>query len=287
MQKLLAQWWFRIIIYLLVLIIIASINYLLSLPDLISTLFFVVSITIVSVLIQALRAGSDYKAFGLQLDRFTLPDIAKGLIIVLIINALFILIGLIFGYKYSLIDDFVNYNYNTLLYYLGYLFLMAFSEEVIFRGIIFQSLRERFGNIISIVIMSLFFSLAHFMNPNSTTMGLINIILAGILLSVLYISTESLWLAISFHFFWNLNQQLILGSNISGIDFGIQMFKLSAIGGSSSWLFGSSFGIEEGVLTTIILTILIFVSFRINKENPFIMATKFRIRNEESKLLNL
>lgn len=287
MQKLLAHWWFRILVFLLVLVIIALINFILPLGLLLNSLLFVVLVTFASILIQSLRAGSDYKSFGLQFDKFTFRDIAKGLIIVLVINTIFIVLGIIFGYNYSLIDNFDKFSYETLLYYCGYIFIMAFSEEILFRGIIFQSLRERFGNIISILIMSIFFSLAHFLNPNTSIFGFLNIIIAGMMLSIFYITTESLWLPISFHFFWNLNQQVILGSKISGLDFGIEIMNLSAIGGNSSWLFGSSFGIEEGVLTTILLTILIFISFKINKENPYIMATKYRIRNEESKLLDL
>lgn len=250
-----------------------------------SSLILVIVASIVSILIQTLRAGSRYNAFGLQFDKFTLPDILKGFVIVIGTNALFIVLGLMFGYEYKLSDNFDNYDIYTFYFYFGYLFLMAFSEEIMFRGIIFQSLRERFGNVTSIVIMSIFFSLAHIFNPNVSTMGLINVVLAGIMLSVMYITTESLWLPISFHFFWNLNQQVVLGSNISGIDFKLKIMELTAVGGNSQWLFGSNFGIEEGLLTTIILTFITIISFKINKQNPYIMATKFNIRNEESKLL--
>lgn len=284
MQKLLAHWWFRLIIA-----IIASILFILPLEFLpagliTSTLLLALGLTAISITILALRAGSSFNAFGLQFDKFAAIDFIKGLLLVLAMNMIFILIGLLMGYEYHLHDNFKTLDYNVFLFYFYYIFLMAFLEEILFRGIIFQTIRERFGDIIAIVVLSIFFSLAHYFNPNISTMGFVNIIVAGILLSVLYITTESLWLPISVHFFWNLNQQLILGSNVSGISFNIELFQLTAIGGKSSWLFGGQFGIEEGVLTTILLTILTIISFKINKQNPFIMATKFKIKFEESKL---
>lgn len=285
MQKLLAHWWFRLIIA-----IIASILFILPLEFLpvgliTSTLFLALGLTAVSITILALRAGSSFNAFGLQFDRYAAIDFVKGLLVVLAMNMIFILIGLLMGYEYHLHDNFKTLDYKVFLFYFFYIFLMAYLEEILFRGLIFQTIRERFGDIIAIVVLSLFFSLAHYFNPNISTMGFVNIIVAGILLSVLYITTESLWLPISVHFFWNLNQQLILGSNVSGISFNIELFQLTAIGGNSSWLFGGQFGIEEGVLTTILLTILTIISFMINKQNPYIMATKFKIKFEESKLL--
>lgn len=285
MQKLLAHWWFRLIIA-----IIASILFLLPLSfipvgSLFSSLLIVIVLSFISITILALRAGSSFNAFGLQFDKYSIYDFVKGLFLVLAMNIIFIIIGLIMGYEYNFHENYLTFDYKTLAFYSYYIFLMAFMEEILFRGLIFQTIRERFGDIIAIIVLSIFFSLAHYFNPNISTMGFINIIVAGVMLSVLYITTESLWLPISVHFFWNLNQQLILGSNVSGISFDIELFQLTAIGGNSSWLFGGQFGIEEGVLTTILLTILTIISFSINKQNPFIMATKFKIKFEESKLI--
>jgi len=284
MQKLLAQWWFRILIVIIALILFSIPQYFIPSGLIIGSLLSTLLITIFSILVLAKRAGSDYKVFGLQLDKFAIIDFIKGFIIVILINLSFVLIGLLFGHTIRLHENFINFDYKVLSFYSVLIFIMAFSEEIMFRGVIFQSIRERFGDIIAIVVLSIFFSLAHYFNPNISTMGLLNIVIAGVMLSVLYITTESLWLPISVHFFWNLNQQVFLGSNISGVDFDIQIFNLTAIGSNSSWLFGGTFGIEEGLLTSIFLTILTVISFKINKKNPYIMATKFRIKYEESRI---
>ncbi|MFA7325325.1 MAG: CPBP family intramembrane glutamic endopeptidase [Candidatus Kapaibacterium sp.] len=285
MQKLLAHWWFRLIIAIIASILIFSLQIIFSFGSIFLTVFLAITLTVVSISILAMRAGSSFNAFGLQFDKFAFIDIFKGLLIVIVMNIIFILIGLLMGYEYKIHENFYTYDYKTLLFFSFYLFIMAYLEEILFRGILFQTIRERFGDIIAIVLLSIFFSFAHYLNPNISTMGLMNIIIAGVMLSVLYITTESLWLPISVHFFWNLNQQLLLGSNISGIGSDITLFQLTAINNNSNWLFGGQFGIEEGLLTTILLTILTIISFKINKQNPYIMATKFKIKFEESKLL--
>lgn len=285
MQKLLAHWWFRLTIAIIASIFFIFIQSFFAFGFIFTTFFIAVILTVISISILALRAGSSFNAFGLQFDKFTLYDFVKGFIAVLAMNAVFVLLGLIMGYEYNFHDNFSHFDYKTLLFYTFYLFLMAYVEEILFRGLLFQTIRDRFGDIIAIVLLSIFFSLAHYSNPNISTMGFVNIIFAGILFSVLYITTESLWLPISVHFFWNLNQQVLLGSNISGVNFDIQIFNLTAIGNNSSWFFGGDFGIEEGVLTMVLITILTLISFKINKQNPYIMATKFRIKYEESRIL--
>jgi len=285
MQKQLSKWWVR---FLLILIPVTFIMYLGSFFPfgfLASTIVLTLLLTIFSLFIQSIRAGSNYSLFGLQFDRFTIIDITKGFLIVISSNLIFIALGLLFGYEFEIHENFESYNFKVLAFYSVFIFIMAFKEELIFRGILFQSLRDRFGDVVSIVLMSVIFSFAHFGNPDISMVAAINIVLAGVVLSIMYITTESLWLPISFHFFWNLNQQVILGSDVSGLSFDIEIFKLTAVNSEMSWLFGGAFGTEEGLLTTIIITLLCFISFKINKKNPFIMATKFKVNYEESKIL--
>lgn len=285
MQKLLAHWWIRLIIAFIAPILLLSPLLLIPTGFLFSKLLFAIILTIVSITILSFRVGSNYNAFGLQFDKYAIFDFFKGFLIVLCMNLFIILIGLLMGYEFRFHDNYYSLDFKSFIFSLSFIFFMAYLEEIMFRGIVFQTIRERFGDVFAIVLLSLFFSLAHYSNPSISTMGFINIIIAGVMLSVLYITTESLWLPISVHFFWNLNQQMILGSNVSGIDFDIEIFQLTAIGQDFNLLFGGQFGVEEGILTTILLTILTLISFKINKQNPFIMATKFRIKFEESKLL--
>lgn len=285
MKKLLAHWWFRLIIAIIASILYVSARTLFPFGLIFLSYFLAILLSVISISVLAMRAGSSFNAFGLQFDKFAFTDFIKGLVIVILMNLVFVIVGILMGYDYKLHNNSLIFDYKVLTFYSSQIFVMAYLEEILFRGLFFQTIRERFGDFVAILLLSIFFSLAHYFNPNISTMGLINIVLAGVMLSVLYITTESLWLPFSFHFFWNLNQQVILGSNISGINFDIQFFELTAIGSDNAWLFGGQFGIEEGILTTFLLTFLTLISFKINKQNPYIMATKFRIKYEESKIL--
>ena len=72
-----------------------------------------------------------------------------------------------------------------------------------------------------LAFMSILFGLAHANNPNASALGIINTILAGILLSVGYLKTRSLWFPYGLHFGWNAGLGLVLGFSLSGIDFGV------------------------------------------------------------------
>lgn len=75
----------------------------------------------------------------------------------------------------------------------------AFCEELIFRGIIFRGLRERFSDGTSIIISALFFALMH-----QNLQQLIYPILFGSLLAWIVLKTGSLFLSMMVHFTNNL-----------------------------------------------------------------------------------
>ncbi|MDA3843726.1 MAG: CPBP family intramembrane metalloprotease, partial [Candidatus Kapabacteria bacterium] len=152
-----------------------------------------------------------------------------------------------------------------------------------FRGILFQALLERFGIVISVSIGSVIFGLIHVVNESFTFFALLNIILAGVLLSMMYIRTRSLWLPISFHFFWNLGQATILNNYVSGIYFDIPVSTLNLYD-LPVWLFGGYFGIEAGFITTFLLIVMIPILPKFTDVSPQMSAYYFKQRYEESKL---
>lgn len=77
----------------------------------------------------------------------------------------------------------------------------------------------------------------------------------------MYLRTGSLWLPITFHFFWNFFQSLILGSPVSGFYFGIELFNTDL--NSFGILFSdNNIGFEGSILCTIALLILIPIIIR-------------------------
>ncbi len=68
-------------------------------------------------------------------------------------------------------------------------------EEIIFRGQILVSVRERFGAFVAVVISAVLFALAHFSVPQQ----LINAFIVGLILGFIYVRTGSLLAVILIH----------------------------------------------------------------------------------------
>ncbi len=169
------------------------------------------------------------------------------------------------------------------------LFCYAAMEELAFRGIIFQALNEKIGAVFSTLIMSGLFAIVHLANPGMTLIAFSNVLLAGVLLSVMYLKTQSLWLPIFFHFFWNYSTVAILDTPVSGMssfqslaifDWTIPTSKVATL------ILGGNFGIEGGLATSFILILLSWLSWKYLPESKNI-AKKIELRREnELELLN-
>jgi membrane protease YdiL (CAAX protease family) len=125
---------------------------------------------------------------------------------------------------------------------LGVLISGALAEELMFRGYPFQRLVEGIGATGAISVFSVLFGVVHLSNPGASLWGLINTVAIGILLSILYLRTRSLWLPWGFHFAWNAALGLVLGLPVSGL----RLFNVAVHGTAHGpkWLTGGSYGIE-------------------------------------------
>ncbi len=123
-------------------------------------------------------------------------------------------------------------------------------EELLFRGIFFRIVEERWGTWLALSITALFFGLAHLFNPNATFVAGIAIALeAGVLLGAAYIFTRRLWLAIGIHFAWNFVQGGIFGVAVSGNE--VQGLLQSTLTGPDI-LSGGQFGAEASIIAVIV-----------------------------------
>ncbi|MCK5740676.1 MAG: CPBP family intramembrane metalloprotease, partial [Chlorobi bacterium] len=130
------------------------------------------------------RLGGRFLGFGLFFDRRMIKDILLGFIAVAVTFLFVIILGLIFGASFEFISA------EDSVYFLIVIILMLFgaaTEELLFRGILFQALLERFGVVVSVSIGSIIFGLIHVVNDSFSLFAFVNIILAGVLLSMMYI----------------------------------------------------------------------------------------------------
>jgi len=126
----------------------------------------------------------------------------------------------------------------------------AAAEELLFRGYAFQWLVRAAGSLIGTVLGSAAFAAAHLSNPDPSALALINLFLAGVLLSVAYLKTRSLWFATAVHLGWNWMMAIPLDLPVSGFElFNVPLYEPVIAG--PSLLTGGAFGPEGGIAATL------------------------------------
>lgn len=130
----------------------------------------------------------------------------------------------------------------------------ALGEELLFRGYAFQTLIQAVTFLPATLLMAIVFAAAHMQNPHMTVLSVLNVTLAGILFSIAYMKTRSLWLSFGIHFAWNYCQTTLYGLPTSGIAGTSRALVVSESTGPV-WITGGAFGPEGGILATIALLI--------------------------------
>ena len=136
-----------------------------------------------------------------------------------------------------------------------YMFLfVALFEETLFRGFLFQRLRDGTGIWVAQIALALLFAAGHWGNPgmHGATMfwATIDIALAAVMLGLAYLRTRSLALSIGLHLGWNWTQGHVLGFGVSGI--GQPGWFHPVFLGKAEWLTGGSFGPEASVFGVVV-----------------------------------
>lgn len=139
----------------------------------------------------------------------------------------------------------------TITYIIGGVML----EEIIFRGLLFKALETIKGTIFAVIISSIIFQIPHFMNPHEAFLPALLGFLFGVLHALIYANTKNLWLPIAFHMGWNIAQPFF-GTTLSGID-GFNNLLIARTEGPQL-ITGSAFGIEDSLLSLMVLVSLSF-----------------------------
>lgn len=138
-------------------------------------------------------------------------------------------------------------------------FIQGGLEELIVRGYVYRALKERWRPWLAALASSLLFSLLHAANPSVSWVALVNIVIAGLILSALVERSGSLWSATLVHGFWNWGVACVLSLPVSGIRI-FRLFDLSIPG--DVLLTGGGFGPEGSLALTFLALVLALVLWR-------------------------
>jgi hypothetical protein len=131
---------------------------------------------------------------------------------------------------------------------IGFL-LQGGLEELIVRGYVYHTLRERWRPWIAALFSSTLFALLHLNNPDVSVSALLNVLLAGMVLAALVERTGSLWSATLAHGVWNFAVACLLSVPVSGVAI-FHLLSVTITGDPG--LTGDGFGPEGSWLLTLI-----------------------------------
>ena len=161
-----------------------------------------------------------------------------GILFFVVVTGVIALLG---GYRI----DSIHWNGKYLIQNLFMFLVVAVGEEVLFRGIVFRMIDDRWGTAVGLVASALIFGFVHITNSNATVWSSLAIAIeAGLLLAAAYKWSGTLWLPIGIHWSWNYFQGPVFGFAVSGN--GTPSLIDPVIEGSE-WLTGGSFGAEASI----------------------------------------
>ncbi len=145
-----------------------------------------------------------------------------------------------------------------LLFWFAHFFLVAVFEEIVFRGVLFRLIDDRWNTTAALIVSALLFGAIHLPNPGATLWSAFAIAVeAGLLLGAAYKWSGTLWLPIGIHWAWNFVQGNVLGFAVSGNPVTDKIF--SAIISGPDWITGGRFGAEASVPAVVVGLLLTVV----------------------------
>lgn len=152
---------------------------------------------------------------------------------------------------------FKNADILVIILFIGGFIVQGATEEILCRGVVFRSLTEKTSLAVAMGISTLMFIIPHWSSlfAEKTIYGVIgvaNLVLISIILSLLTIYFKSIWAACGLHSFWNAVLYSILGLNLSGNDKTVTaVFNMQSVG--KNICNGGEYGIEASIVTTAVL----------------------------------
>ena len=97
------------------------------------------------------------------------------------------------------------------------------------------------------------------MNPGVGVLPFINLLLFGLLMSLIFLKTGNIWLISALHTSWNFVQGNVFGVLVSGGTPSVSILS-SASTEAKDLINGGAFGLEGGIAVTIVVTIAILIT---------------------------
>lgn len=226
-------------------------------PGMLTLILFVLTV-VVSYMFRRLVDRKPFISLGLEFNGHSSEAIAGGMLAIFIISASSLLLKATGHLKWIEII----FDLRTLFLAFGSAVLVAFYEELIFRGYILNNLMDSFPKWLALMISAILFMIFHWSSQGF--FPLVNMLIMGLILGLNYIYTRNLWFSICFHIGWKFMVGPVLG--FSG-DESFQTLLQTDLKGDENITGGAS-GLEGSVLLTAV-SLLSFIALFLFLQKKF------------------
>lgn len=138
-------------------------------------------------------------SFGLKLDGLAIKDWLFGFLLSFVMAGLVFLILLLFGLlEFESVNPDIftlKFLWNFLLMFVTFCILVAWWEELVFRGYLLQNMISGMGKTWAVIISCILYGAVHAINPNAGIISSSIIVLFGFMRLYGYLRTSQLWLS--------------------------------------------------------------------------------------------
>lgn len=254
-------WWIGIFFILLAVVLFPLIIYSKETGQELSPWQQALAVLLVSLTCQRLRKRPQAELLG-ALDSRWLRQLLVGMALgcaLMLLPALLLWGGGVLSWQLNGLHTEVIWA--AILLFVG----VAVTEELTFRGFMFQRLIDGIGCWPAQLLMAGYFVLTHVaalkQGDQWNYLATLNIFIASLLFGLAFIRTQSLAMPIGLHFMANFTQGTLLGFGVSGSD-QAGLVTPMFIEDAPSWLTGAHFGLEASLPGLLVLTLLTYGVWR-------------------------
>ncbi len=150
----------------------------------------------------------------------------------------------------------------------------AFIQQLLLLGILFRIMEQAIGRWKALLITIMLFGLVHLIGiPHITVMDIISILLAGLLFTMTYLLTRTLWLPIGFSMAWEVTKDGIFGAGVAGTSgVALQGWVRADLSGPAL-LTGGASGAQASLVTiVVILAVALALLVRAKQHKPLVVT---------------
>ena len=136
--------------------------------------------------------------------------------------------------------------------------IQSTSEELLCRFFIYEKVKEKFKSpLVPIFVNAIFFACMHLGNNGIDAISLIDLLLFGLITSLLVYYEDGFWIAAAYHTSWNFMQNFVLGLPNSGLPAQYSVYTI--VSSKNSMFYNTVFGVE-GTIFCVILDALVLLA---------------------------